>query len=403
MRHRVLLTLGCLMAFGAVVLGPKWVQGWVTHAQSGATYVINTYAAYQTHTLNHPTGLAFGYQYQTVGYAWVGNLYIADTGNNVIRVFRSDWNPPTLFVAAGNGTAGHVDGSPSSAEFSNPTGITVYTFGALNHYYPGCSPNHVVPWDLLYISDSNNQMIRTASLPGLPTEPCFTTPNVGTAAGNGTSGLVDGAAATAQFRSVAGVATSTPGATPHYIADSTNNVIRVWDSSPNTVSTFAGTGGAGLVNGSRASAQFNMPSQAAWDTAGNIFVTDTGNHAIRKIDTGGNVTTLAGSGQIGSSDGLGASARFYMPTGMVFNPADNHFYIADSGNNMIRKIDLSGNVTTYSGAIQGGLVNGTLSQARYQSPTGLVISNGFMYVSDTMNNAIRRIDMTQGVVSTYIN
>src|SRR5712692_2553433 len=119
MRHRVLVMLSCLLVLGVAALGPKWVGGWVTHAQSGATYVINSYASYQTHTLNHPTGLAFS--------SSAVNLYISDTGNNVIRVLRSNTYPPTLSVAAGNGTAGHVDGLPSSAEFNNPTGISAYT------------------------------------------------------------------------------------------------------------------------------------------------------------------------------------------------------------------------------------------------------------------------------------
>jgi DNA-binding beta-propeller fold protein YncE len=115
------------------------------------------------------------------------------------------------------------------------------------------------------------------------------------------------------------------------------------------------------------------------------------------------VTTFAGSGSPGFTNGQGTSAQFNNPVSIVFNPADNYFYVTDTGNNSIRRIDTSGNVTTYAGTLQGGLVNGSLSQARFQCPMGLAIASGFMYVADSMNNAIRRVDMTQGTVSTYIN
>ena len=78
-------------------------------------------------------------------------------------------------------------------------------------------------------------------------------------------------------------------------------------------------------------------------------------------------------------------------------------YVADTGNNSIRRVTLSGVVTTYSGAPTAGLTNGTLSQARYSHPMGLMILNNFMYVADSLNNVIRRIDMVNGTVTTYIS
>lgn len=139
------------------------------------------------------------------------------------------------------------------------------------------------------------------------------------------------------------------------------------------------------------------------DSSSNVYVADAGNHVIRKIDTSGNVTTFAGSGAVGYSDGAPSAARFIWPTSVVFNPADNYLYVADPMNNMIRRVDLSGNVSTYSGATSAGYVDGSLSQARYSNPTSLVIANGFMYISDSTNNAIRRIDMVNAIVSTYID
>jgi DNA-binding beta-propeller fold protein YncE len=107
--------------------------------------------------------------------------------------------------------------------------------------------------------------------------------------------------------------------------------------------------------------------------------------------------------QPGWADGQGTSACFSRPTAVVFNSADNMLYVADSHNNCIRRIDASGNVTTYAGTSEPGLVNGSLSQARFSMPTDLVILNGFMYISDSMNNVIRRIDMNACIVSTFIS
>jgi DNA-binding beta-propeller fold protein YncE len=128
-----------------------------------------------------------------------------------------------------------------------------------------------------------------------------------------------------------------------------------------------------------------------------------GNHAIRMIDTGGYVTTLAGSGQAGYADGTGSQALFNLPTAVIFNAADGMTYVADSHNNCIRRIDSSGNVTTYAGSTEAGRVDGSLAQARFDGPVDLVINNGYMYVSDSRNNCIRRIDMANGQVSTYIS
>ena len=230
------------------------------------------------------------------------------------------------------------------------------------------------------------------------------TDTVTTVAGNHAQGYVDGASLSAEFAPLLGLSrtASTPStSSPFYLADAANNLIRSWDGS--NVGTFAGTGTHGLVNGYRTSAQFGAPTKMAWDGNGNMYVTDADNFVIRKIDTAGNVITLAGSGSPGFTDGQGSGAQFTYPGDILFNAADGYFYITDSGNNAIRRMDVYGNVTTYAGAKQGGYVDGSLLQARFQSPTGLAIYTGYLYVADTMNNVIRRIDMNAGQVSTYIN
>jgi hypothetical protein len=183
--------------------------------------------------------------------------------------------------------------------------------------------------------------------------------------------------------------------------DAGTHTIRAWDAS--NVYTYAGTGTAGLTNGYRTSATFYTPTQMVEDSSVKLIVSDMGNNAVRVIDTSGNVTTLAGNGESGYVDANGSSARFNYPTSVAYNAADGYTYVADSHNNCIRRVDSSGNVTTYAGTNEAGLVNGSLSQARFDGPTDVVINNGFMYVSDSRNNCIRRIDMTNGQVSTYIN
>jgi sugar lactone lactonase YvrE len=204
----------------------------------------------------------------------------------------------------------------------------------------------------------------------------------------------------ASFSSLAAIAD--PGTGTYYITDSGNHAIRTWNGS--NVETLAGDGSPGFVDGYQTSARFMIPGKSTADSAGNLYVADIGNNAIRKIDPAGYVTTAAGGGPTseGHVDGQGSNARLYRPTSIVFNPADNMLYIADSHNNCIRRMDQSGNVTTYAGTGVPGLVNGSLSQAQFDKPTDLIIRNGFMYISDSMNNAIRRIDMANGIVMTYI-
>jgi hypothetical protein len=312
-------------------------------------------------------------------------LFIVDSGNNVIRSFSSG----KLTTIAGTGTAGYTDGPGASAQFDHPTGIGNFNVG------------HIVQGQLTYVfltfevNDAHNYVVRGVKIQIQPTYSV----TVNTAAGNHKRGYVDGTISNAEFKTLGSV--HDVAGTTIYIADSENHVIRY--STTTGIGTYAGTGSPGFVNGPKASAQFFSPTGMTWDSAGNMYVADMGNNVIRKIDTIGNVTTFAGSGQPGLLDGTGTSAKFTMPCAIVFNPADNYLYVADSMNSAIRKISLSGVVTTYTGGIPGGYANGNLTQAKFQCPMDLLIRNGFMYVSDSMNNAIRAIDMVHGAVSTFIN
>jgi hypothetical protein len=220
-------------------------------------------------------------------------------------------------------------------------------------------------------------------------------------AGNHAKGYVNSTLLNSQFAHLGGVHTSVG-----YAVDAENHSIRGLGST--SVTTFAGTGSAGFVNGYRTSAKFNTPTKLTGGPGG-TYVADAGNHVIRKIDGSGNVTTFAGSGVSGHQDGPPSSAKFIWPTSIAFNTWDNNFYVADPLNNTIRRIDVYGNVSTYAGATTAGYADGSLSQARFNNPTDVVIEEVgnaqpvYMYVTDTNNNAIRRIDMNAGVVSTYIN
>ncbi len=298
----------------------------------------------------------------------------------------------TLSTRAGSGTAGYLNGGYLYAEFDKPTGIDVVNTSWRD------SNNKYHYYTIYYVGDTNNYVVRYFCTGDSGTSnPLCPSPigSVATYAGNHAKGYVNGTPPTAEFAHLGGMRKGLG-----YGVDTDNHAVRGLGTS---ITTFAGTGSAGFVNGYRTSAKFNTPTQITRDGSSNLYVADAGNHVVRKIDVSGNVTTFSGSGTSGYQDGAPSVARFVWPTSIVFNSADNYFYVADPINNAIRRIDRSGNVSTYSGAPTAGYVDGTLAQARYSSPTDLIIVNGFMYISDSTNNAIRRIDMVNGIVSTYIN
>lgn len=372
-----------------------------------AEYWYYTYASYQFNTLKHPSGLAM---------AGFNELYIADTDNHVIRKFS---NGQLSVLAGAVGVAGYVNGTLPSARFNTPTGLSGGKYSWIEWVEdPGCDggegPQGQGPdappcgwgqtqyYTALNVNDTNNYAVRMICS-GYPRETgsCNqqTAETVSTAAGPPPPSRIrsyqNGSNSNAQFAEVAGL---TEG---FFIADAGNHKIRQWDGS--TVTDFAGTGQVGLINGYRTDASFNTPTKLARDSSGNSYVADMGNHVIRKIDSAGNVTTFAGTGEPGYVNGSGSVAQFNEPSSIVFNAADGYLYVTDSGNQTIRRITLSGTVSTYAGADSPGLVNGNRTGARFSRPLDLLISGGFMYIADSLNNVVRRIDMATGVVSTYVS
>jgi len=226
-----------------------------------------------------------------------------------------------------------------------------------------------------------------------------TGPAVSTYAGSGAAGAGDGAGAASAFNHPQGLAIDASGNL--YVADAFNNKIRKI-SSDGTVSSFAGSGAVGALDTAVAlAATFSGPTGVAVDAAGNVYVADAGNNKIRKITAAGTVSTLAGSGVGSAVEGTGKAATFLTPTGVAVDAAGTIF-VADYGNDKIRKITAAGVVTTLAGNGNGtpGTADGTGTGATFNYPYGICLSNGFLYVSDYNANKIRKINAATAQVTT---
>ena len=293
-----------------------------------------------------------------------GNLYVADTSGNTVRKVTPAGVVTTLAGVAGQ--YGFVDGTGSAARFGNLQGITIDPAGSL------------------YVADTST--IRKISTMAV----------VSTLAGVAVqTGSIDGTGGSARFNSLNGITTDSSGNA--YVADGRNQTIRKITRGA-VVSTFAGV--AALGGFPSATDVFNLPNGVASDSAGNLYVADTNNAAIRKVTPAGVVSTLAGAntGTTGSADGIGAAAQFKSPTAIATDSTGT-VYVADTGNFTIRKITAAGVVTTLAGTVGlPGSADGNLSQ--FGSPGGLVVDTaGNVYVADAGNQTIRRITPA-GIVST---
>jgi sugar lactone lactonase YvrE len=211
-------------------------------------------------------------------------------------------------------------------------------------------------------------------------------------------GSADGTGSSAQFNDPLAVAVD--GSGNILVADMNNNTIRSVSPS-GVVTTIAGSPGVqGSADGTGSSASFNEPGGIAVDSSGNIFVCDIRNGTIRKIAPGGIVTTLAGAaGLTGSADGSGSNARFQSPEGIAVDSAGN-LYVADVSNDAIRKVTQAGTVTTFAGTLsQPGESDGTGSSASFTNPDHIAIdSQGNLYVTEE-SYFIRKITK-EGAVTT---
>jgi sugar lactone lactonase YvrE len=182
-------------------------------------------------------------------------------------------------------------------------------------------------------------------------------------------------------------------------------IITITQINSQTFETIAGTGTAGYSGdgASAINAKLNSPRHLVFDTVGNLYFADEDNHAIRKIDINGLISTIAGNGTLGySGDGSQAtSAQLDNPRGVCID-ANGNIFIADSGNNVIRKIDVNGVISTIAGNGSRGFFgdNGLATSAQLNSPRGVQIDNlGNVYIADTGNRRVRKID-TNGIITT---
>jgi len=215
-------------------------------------------------------------------------------------------------------------------------------------------------------------------------------------AGEGIGGHRDGLPATARFADPYGIAVAGDGTL--YVADGgdNNRIRRI--GRDGQVATLAGST-EGFRDGAGTAAAFHTPSGLALDRAGNLYVADTGNHAIRRITPQGIVSTLAGTGVAGHRDGPASQAQFNGPTGVAVD-AQGRVYVADTYNDRIRLILPDGHVTTLAGGDYPGFVDGAGSAARFDTPTALAVDrHGIVWVADLRNNAIRHVN-ANGQVGT---
>jgi len=265
---------------------------------------------------------------------------------------------------------GSRDGTGSAARFNAPEGIAADAEGNL------------------YVAEPASATIRKVTPQGAVTT---------LAGAAGAVGYADGNGAAARFNQPSRLEADSQGNL--YLTDTGNSVVRRITPG-GAVGTLAGNGSCGSVDGRTTTAQFCNPKGIALDRWGNLWVADTGNHTVRRIDPNGNVSTVAGSpGVCGSANGRGDVARFCNPQDVDVDEWGN-VYVVDTGNSTVRMISPKGEVTTLAGqAGQCGAVDGSTTVSRLCAPSGIAVEGNDLYIADTGNATIRRINL-DNVTST---
>ena len=225
---------------------------------------------------------------------------------------------------------------------------------------------------------------------------------IATIAGNGSSGNVDATGTNARFTYPSAVAMDASGNI--YVGGGNHSIRKITPAG--VVTTLAGSGIAGYADGNGTLAQFNSPYGLTVDAAGNVYVADTENHRIRKVDPLGNVTTVAGSGIWGILDGTLANARFYSPSSVTIDEGTGKLYVTDFSGHDVRVIDIAGdNVSLLTGAgngVNNQYADGVGTAAKFYHPTCIVLGpDGYLYVADEDNHCIRKVDKSNGTVTTF--
>ena len=297
-----------------------------------------------------------------------GNLYIADFDNNVVRKVTTNG---IITTVAGDGTQGFSGngGAATNASLNNPYGVAVDAIGNL------------------YIADPGNDVIRMVATNGI----------ISTVAGNGITGYTgDGGQATnARLNFPFGVAVDAIGNL--FIADSDNDVVRKVTTA-GIISTVAGVGSYGYSGngGPATSAKLSEPLGVAVDALGNLFIADYNNDVIRKVNTNGIISTVAGNGTAGytGDGGPATNVELDFHFGVAVDPTGNLF-ISDSGNDVVRKVATNGIITTLAGDGIAGYSGdgGASTNAKLNYPLGVAVdANGNLVISDSHNEVIREVD-----------
>jgi len=332
--------------------------------------IISTYAGDGTKGYSGDGGAAISAELAyPVGTAMdkAGNLYVADLTNNRIRKVTPQGVVSTY---AGNGTAGFSgDGGPAtSAEINGPLGVGLDSAGNL------------------YIGDSYNQRVRKVTPQGI----------ISTFAGNGAYGYNgDGIAATsAKLYYPSGIASDSNGNI--FIGDYFNNRVRKVNIA-GIISTVAGTGSTGYSGdgGAATEAELYYPTGVAFDPAGNLYIADYYNNRVRKVTTGGIISTFAGTGVGGyNGDGIAATSADLYAANAVSTDNSGNVYIGDYANNRVRKVDTTGIISTVAGDGKAGYSGdgGLATSAEFTNPQGLSVDTyGSLYIADSNNNRIRKV------------